>query len=395
VFDLEKDHLEKDHLGKGEGRLGGKGGLLLTFHTEVFHPLVVPLTVYTVAGGEGREGMGVSSRDVGEGLGAGAFDASWGMSDSTRHHPTMEQGAEISSQPSSSDTPDQPPTEAPQATRPETERRCASTVSPTNQSAHSPTVTTTLSLLSHLHATFTDPSTLDALPPQYAANPSAYHAWRSYRDLPQESPSSTNTNTNTNTSTNINTRTQTRGRSPATLPASTFSSPTPDSTSSNADGRNADRDQQEGLESSPRHPRHWNWDGVFESRVRNCIEESNSDFALYGYVPGGGGMGGRGQFPARMSGAGGSRAGVGGGGGAGGRAGGAGGAGGGGGVGAGVGGSGGAGGGGVGGVGLGIGSGAGVGAMAGGMNGIKFQKLDKDKLAEVRREMRLEVEGQV
>jgi hypothetical protein len=76
------------------------------------------------------------------------------------------------------------------------------------------------------------------------------------------------------------------------------------------------------------------------------VEESNGDYALFGYVAGGGG-GPRPQFPPRMSGLGGSLTGSGGGGG------------------------------------------------GGGLSGIKFEKLDREKLTEVRAEMRRNVEGQV
>ena len=102
--------------------------------------------------------------------------------------------------------------------------------------------TMTLTVLSHVLETFTTPSLLDTLPLSAAGNPSAWHAWRSYRGLSQS---------------------DTRGRSPASSP------------SQNASDRDRSRE-------SPRHPGDWNWDGVFESRVRNCIHESISESTLFG-----------------------------------------------------------------------------------------------------------------
>ena len=100
----------------------------------------------------------------------------------------------------------------------------------------------TLAVLNHILETFTSPSLLDTLPLSAAGNPSAWHAWRSYRGLSQS---------------------ETRGRSPASSP------------SQNASDRDRSRE-------SPRHPGDWNWDGVFESRVRNCIQDSISESTLFG-----------------------------------------------------------------------------------------------------------------
>ena len=36
------------------------------------------------------------------------------------------------------------------------------------------------------------------------------------------------------------------------------------------------------MQSSPRQPSEWNWDGVFESRVKDGVESSISDATLFG-----------------------------------------------------------------------------------------------------------------
>ncbi|RMZ86786.1 hypothetical protein DV736_g5988, partial [Chaetothyriales sp. CBS 134916] len=98
---------------------------------------------------------------------------------------------------------------------------------------------TTLKVLHHLKQAFEDPCLLDSLPLEAVGNASAWHAWRAHRGL---------------------TQTPNRRHSPE---------------------GNAGQTQL----ASPRHPGQWNWEGVWESRVRDGIETCTSDATIF-TVPG-------------------------------------------------------------------------------------------------------------
>ena len=101
----------------------------------------------------------------------------------------------------------------------------------------------TLELLQYLRVVFDTAAVLDALPLDAAANPGAWHAWRSHRSrLQPDSPC---------------------------LSPSRVSSPRPGSDTP---------PQQPG---GARRPAEWNWQGVWEERVRRCVHASGSDAVLY------------------------------------------------------------------------------------------------------------------
>jgi hypothetical protein len=103
-------------------------------------------------------------------------------------------------------------------------------------------------VLAYMKSVFEDPAMLDELPLETAGNPGAWHAWRSYRGLPK-----------TNNNNNINNR----ATSPMEDEASTL--PSGD---------------------SPIMPGDWNWEGVWENRVKGGIENSLSEPVLFGPRPG-------------------------------------------------------------------------------------------------------------
>lgn len=345
---------------------------LLTFQTDVFHPLIVPLTTYTFSGGGGGGGSeeGVSSKDVEERLPPGAFRVRWGgegwfadvgsglgkevVEGDGRDGGGRDEfgkdgevnGADIHDEAGQSEIPstnDSTTDSANSQHTPDnlsTPRLSNHSVNPQDSPQHtSPTVSTTLALLHHLHASFTKADFLDTIPLSHAANTSAWHAWRSYRDLPQidfqMAPAQHES-----------------GRSPTSVTATTTGINT---TSANREATQPTLHNQTQTQNinSPRHPRNWNWDGLFESRVSSSVRESNSDFALYGHLPGsgfGGGIGSPRQVPVGLNPGSG--------------------------------------------FGFGPGVGAGSGRPAGGAgSGIKFEKLDRERLSEIRRGVRLEDEG--
>lgn len=93
-------------------------------------------------------------------------------------------------------------------------------------------------VLAYMKSVFENPAALDELPLEAAGNPGAWHAWRSYRGLPK-----------------------------ATNRAVTSADDTP-------------LISQTG--NSPTMPGDWNWEGVWENRVKGGIENSLSDPVLFG-----------------------------------------------------------------------------------------------------------------
>jgi len=193
---------------------------LITFSTDIFHPLVVPLTTYTFSTGA-VDAIGTVSATDHQRLPSGAFSLrngfpSWfeqprqsedsrngsrrvsGNGEVSRHDATINlEAAEISSQ----------------------TQNCS-----------------VVKALAYLKSSFEDPEVLDELPLEAAANPGAWHAWRSYRALPKVAS---------------------RAVSPA----------------------------QDGAGKAfltQRQPGDWNWEGVFEKRVKTGIEASVSDAVLFG-----------------------------------------------------------------------------------------------------------------
>ncbi|KAJ5450317.1 uncharacterized protein N7458_006766 [Penicillium daleae] len=229
---------------------------LVTFATDVFHPLIVPLTTYTFStsstsddpvsatdeerlppggfslrhgfphwfGRAKRSGLasGKSSRNVsGNTIGtvSSARTASGGS------------GAEgiVASEGSATATSQEE--QAPAGD----EKSRISPVPAAGQFAEPRTVVPVAELLEYIRSTFDDEEVLDSLPVEAAGNPGAWHAWRAHRrgalgpgDLKRGSPQA-------------------------------------------------------------RLPGDWHWDGIWARRVRNEIEASHSDPMLFGSAARGGG----------------------------------------------------------------------------------------------------------
>jgi len=98
-----------------------------------------------------------------------------------------------------------------------------------------------IEVLEYLRSAFQSLDLLDGLPFEAAANSGAWHAWRSHRGLPKA--------------------------------LSRAVSPEPGDATA--------------MPLSQKHPGDWNWDGVWEKRVRNGIDSSISDATLFGSARGG------------------------------------------------------------------------------------------------------------
>ncbi|KAH8730818.1 ubiquitin-conjugating enzyme/RWD-like protein [Phaeosphaeriaceae sp. PMI808] len=197
---------------------------LVTFSTDVFHPLLTPLTTYTYTTGS-LDTDTVSATDD-ERLPPGGF--------SLRHGFPQWFGRARRSTPSSRDV-------------------SGSTMSSFNQNATPPPPNfgdippftqdiSIVRILDYIRSTFSEESVLDSIPPEAAANPGAYHAWRTYRAPVLQSDQ--------------------------TLTQDVQSSASEQAGDASTLGRN-------------RRPGDWNWEGVWEERVGKAVKASLSEPSLF------------------------------------------------------------------------------------------------------------------
>jgi hypothetical protein len=104
-------------------------------------------------------------------------------------------------------------------------------------------------VLQYLRLAFSAPEIVDSVPLSSAANPSAWHAWRSYR---------------------AKILGENRAHSPAALPSGG---------DAGSDRSLSPRAAQPG---GARRPGEWNWSGVFEDRVRKVVASSRADGTVFG-----------------------------------------------------------------------------------------------------------------
>lgn len=198
---------------------------LVTFSSDVFHPLLTPLTTYTYTTGS-LDTDTVSATDD-ERLPPGGYSLRHGFPPwFGRARRSAAGSREVSG--SSMNSPSIQ----------------AASVYPA--SGDGPITTDNVSIvqvLDYIRSTFSEESVLDALPLEVAANPGAYHAWRTYRapvlQAHQQSKSD--------------------------------DEPTSFEQAANAAalGRN-------------RRPGEWNWEGVWEERVKKAVKASLSEPVLFG-----------------------------------------------------------------------------------------------------------------
>lgn len=236
---------------------------LVTFTTDIFHPLIVPLTTYTFTTGSSNEAP-VSATDE-ERLSPGAFSlrhgfphwfgraqrtasnsltASRNVSGGSRPPDTPLDRAKAEEESNdaqiASPTPDTPNGGSlnDTTTRPpkqETPLQTDNSVRISKNPATIPyedksTPIHVLTLLNYIRSTFDDESVLDSLPLDAAGNPGAWHAWKAHR----------------RTSTGAGSGTPDRRGAP-----------------------------------QARLPGEWNWEGVWAKRVSSGIQASQSDAALF------------------------------------------------------------------------------------------------------------------
>ncbi|OIW32115.1 UBC-like protein [Coniochaeta ligniaria NRRL 30616] len=227
---------------------------LVTFSTDIFHPLITPLTTYVHTTDITDSGT-VSATDE-ERLPPGGFSLrhgfpAWFGRATTRSRQTS--GQHPASSPSASGT---PPPLPPRSTipgggshqsTPESKTSVSVAVggSPSaslfaqSQAAHAHPATSTYDVLRYLASTFDSEAVLDGIPLEAAGNPGAWHAWRS--------------------------RQRAKGRGNPVV-----------------DVRGEVRKLEDGRGPTPRKPGEWNWEGVWEERVKRGVQASLSEAVLFG-----------------------------------------------------------------------------------------------------------------
>lgn len=200
---------------------------LVTFSTDVFHPLLTPLTTYTHTTAT-LDTDTVSATDE-ERLPPGGFSLRHGFP----HWFGRARRSLVSSHGVSGSDGD---STVQHVTHVHPVEKTGTLGGPGSPSAA--TGVSIVTILEYIRSTFSEETVLDSISTEAAANPGAYHAWRAYRGpaIPSQQPTSTN-------------------------------SVTP------GDGKALGRN---------RRPGEWNWEGVWEERVKRAVNASLSESVLYG-----------------------------------------------------------------------------------------------------------------
>ena len=213
---------------------------LVTFSTDVFHPLLTPLTTYTYTTGSSDTDT-VSATDE-ERLPPGGFSLRHGFPHwfgRARRSAASSRNASGSGIVSPAGTQTPVPSEAKESAPPGVELS-----SFTVKNAGGVPI---VKILEYIRSTFSDEVVLDSIALEAAANPGAYHAWRAYRAGILKTP---------------------RSRSPD---ASNEEQPS-----------GAEKAAELSTLGRNRRPGEWNWEGVWEERVKKAIKASLSESVLYG-----------------------------------------------------------------------------------------------------------------
>ncbi|KAE8389949.1 ubiquitin-conjugating enzyme/RWD-like protein [Aspergillus alliaceus] len=222
----------------------------VNFSTDVFHPLIVPLTTYTFSTSASSEDP-VSASDE-ERLPPGGFSLRHGFphwfgrakrsamnsADSSRavsiHDSNIGGEAADKDWPSDASRPTSPSKD-----QVDNEREESATGPPAEKPIEMRKTVPVTALLNYIRSTFDDETVLDSLPLEAAGNPSAWHAWKAHRK---------------DSSTSAFTASSKRGSPQARLPGD------------------------------------WHWDGIWAKRVQDEVEASRSDATLFGNATRGGGI---------------------------------------------------------------------------------------------------------
>ena len=200
----------------------------VTFLSDVFHPLVTPLTTYSHSSRDtAAEPASAADRDR---LPPGGLSLRHGFPEwfeATGNGTAENRGDEAGQQDAS-----------------------GATESHDGRTGGQPRPLT-VEVLQYVRIIFDTDAVLDSIPLEAAANTGAWHAWKSYRA---------------------------KALGPrAVSPLNNHSR-----SASDTSGRSMSPRQQQQQPGGARRPGEWNWQGVWEDRVRKSIQASNSEQSLYG-----------------------------------------------------------------------------------------------------------------
>ncbi|KAF2262737.1 UBC-like protein [Lojkania enalia] len=213
---------------------------LVTFSTDVFHPLLTPLTTYTYTTGSSDTDT-VSATDE-ERLPPGGFSLRHGF---PQWFGRARRSAPSSRNVSGSGTASPARSQTPVLLE---SKDVPTGISEPNISPVTSKDASIINVLEYIRSTFSDEAVLDSVPLEAAANPGAYHAWRTYRAGSLQSQ---------------------RSPSPSSPISDSQASATGRVPEGSALGRN-------------RRPGEWNWEGVWEERVKKAVRASLSEPVLFG-----------------------------------------------------------------------------------------------------------------
>lgn len=237
---------------------------LVTFSTDMFHPLITPLTTYMYTT-DIQDGGTVSATDE-ERLPPGGFSLRHGFPDWFGR--AARRSRQVSSPPQAQASVNTPPRPAG-----ETGGAVGLLGSPPGSAASSAASDalasharrrdiSTFEVLRYIRSTFDDEDMLDSVPLEAAGNPGAWHAWRAHRRQ---------VNATSNGPAGISPG-AVRGTGTGTGKALP---PEPSAVRGGGDRSGG---------GSTRRPGEWNWEGVWEERVKRGITTSLSEAVLYGNV---------------------------------------------------------------------------------------------------------------
>ncbi|KAF2690072.1 hypothetical protein K458DRAFT_328203 [Lentithecium fluviatile CBS 122367] len=217
---------------------------LVTFSTDVFHPLLTPLTTYTYTTGSSDTDT-VSATDE-ERLPPGGFSLRHGFPQwFGRARRSAAGSRNVSGSGVGSPARDNTPA------APDGRGTTAAALDLGSIDNRTVAQVSMVAILEYIRTTFCEEQVLDSISLEAAANPGAYHAWRAYRAAAMQAQQSAP------------------------------NSPTSDSQTSAA-GRAADGSTL----GRNRRPGEWNWEGVWEERVRKAVKASVSESVLFGTAAG-------------------------------------------------------------------------------------------------------------
>ncbi|KAI6382389.1 hypothetical protein MCOR25_000687 [Pyricularia grisea] len=240
---------------------------LVTFSTDIFHPLITPLTTYMYTTDIHDNGT-VSATDE-ERLPPGGFSLRHGFPDwfgrgGGRKRPGQS-GSRVASGSSQLQTPPRPSgAGASHGGTPASNLSSGGGPQRHLQTEIQSEEISTYEVLRYIASTFDDAAVLDSVPLEAAGNPGAWHAWKTRQS---EAASS---------------------RDRTTSPSGTGGSSTPKTTQGVplSQELGADDVPEAGSGAGARRPGEWNWEGVWEERVKRGIAASLSEPVLFGNAGG-------------------------------------------------------------------------------------------------------------